>query len=66
LSCVSPGDEVVIIEPAYDSYRPSIDLAGGKTIAISLLANRNDQGLVVSYEIPWVPPAVIVISVSGS
>ena len=53
LSCVSPGDEVVIIEPAYDSYRPSIDLAGGKTIAISLLANRNDQGLVVSYEIPW-------------
>lgn len=53
LSCVSPGDEVVIIEPAYDSYRPSIDLAGGKTIAISLLANRNDRGQVLSYDIPW-------------
>jgi methionine aminotransferase len=53
LSCVSPGDEVVIIEPAYDSYRPSIDLAGGKTVAISLLANRNDRGQVLSYDIPW-------------
>lgn len=53
LSCVSPGDEVVIIEPAYDSYRPSIDLAGGKTVAVSLIANRDDQGDVHSYRLPW-------------
>jgi methionine aminotransferase len=53
LSCVSPGDEVVIIEPAYDSYRPSIDLAGGKTIAVALVTNRDDQGYVHSYAIPW-------------
>ena len=53
LSCVSPGDEVVIIEPAYDSYRPSIDLAGGKTIAISLIANRDENACVHSYSIPW-------------
>jgi methionine aminotransferase len=53
LCCVSPGDEVVIIEPAYDSYRPSIDLAGGKTLAVSLTANRDDQGMVSSYSIPW-------------
>ncbi|QWD99588.1 aminotransferase class I/II-fold pyridoxal phosphate-dependent enzyme [Polynucleobacter sp. JS-Mosq-20-D10] len=53
LCCVSPGDEVVIIEPAYDSYRPSIDLAGGKTIAVSLTANRDDQGMVSSFSIPW-------------
>jgi len=53
LSCVSPGDEVVIIEPAYDSYRPSIELAGGKTVAVSLIANRDKDGLVNSYEIPW-------------
>ena len=53
LSCVSPGDEVVIIEPAYDSYRPSIDLAGGKTIAVSLVSNLDDQGHVQSYSIPW-------------
>jgi methionine aminotransferase len=53
LACVSPGDEVVIIEPAYDSYRPSIELAGGKTIAISLEVKRDAHGQVASYEIPW-------------
>ena len=53
LSCVSPGDEVVIIEPAYDSYRPSIELAGGKTVAVSLTANCDKQGSVNSYSIPW-------------
>lgn len=53
LACVSPGDEVVIIEPAYDSYRPSIELAGGKTIAVSLQVKRNADGHVASYEIPW-------------
>lgn len=53
LSCVSPGDEVVIIEPAYDSYRPSIELAGGKVIAVSLDAVRNEEGQVTSYNIPW-------------
>ena len=53
LSCVSPGDEVIIIEPAYDSYRPSIELASGKTIAVALITNRDDQGGVSSYSIPW-------------
>ena len=53
LACVSPGDEVIIIEPAYDSYRPSIELAGGKTVAISLHVVRDDSGQVASYEIPW-------------
>ena len=53
LACVSPGDEVVIIEPAYDSYRPSIELAGGKTIAVSLEAVRDANGQVASYNIPW-------------
>jgi len=53
LSCVSPGDEVIILEPAYDSYRPSIELAGGNTIAISLEVLRDEQGLVNSYQIPW-------------
>ncbi|QWD60831.1 pyridoxal phosphate-dependent aminotransferase [Polynucleobacter sp. MWH-UH35A] len=53
LACVSPGDEVIIIEPAYDSYRPSIELAGGKTVAISLEVVRDESGQVASYEIPW-------------
>jgi methionine aminotransferase len=30
LCCVHPGDEVIVIEPMYDSYVPSIELAGGK------------------------------------
>jgi len=46
LCCVSPGDEVVIIEPAYDSYRPSIELAGGKVRAVSLQASRDENGQV--------------------
>jgi methionine aminotransferase len=29
---VRPGDEVVIIEPAYDSYRPAIEVNGGKAV----------------------------------
>jgi methionine aminotransferase len=53
LACVSPGDEVIIIEPAYDSYRPSIELAGGIVKAISLQAVRDGNGQVSSYEIPW-------------
>lgn len=53
LACVSPGDEVVIIEPAYDSYRPSIELAGGKAIAVFLEAIRDANGQVASYNIPW-------------
>ena len=53
LSCVGPGDEVIIIEPAYDSYRPSIELAGGKTIAVSLETVRDQNGQVASYDIPW-------------
>jgi len=33
---VNTGDEVVIIEPAYDSYAPSIEIMGGKVIAYQL------------------------------
>jgi len=53
LSCVGPDDEVIIIEPAFDSYRPAIDLARGKTIAVSLEVVRDESGQVASYEIPW-------------
>ncbi|MEO1436746.1 MAG: methionine aminotransferase [Bacteroidota bacterium] len=30
---VHPGDEVIIIEPAYDCYQPAIEVNGGKAIA---------------------------------
>ncbi|MEZ0607069.1 methionine aminotransferase [Fibrella sp. WM1] len=33
---VHPGDEVIVFEPAYDSYVPAIELAGGHPIYVSL------------------------------
>jgi methionine aminotransferase len=35
---VRPGDEVIIIEPAYDSYQPAIELAGGIAVPYELTA----------------------------
>ncbi len=35
---VRPGDEVIIFEPAYDSYVPAIELNGGIPVFISLQA----------------------------
>ncbi len=34
---VHPGDEVIVFDPAYDSYSPSVTLAGGKTVHIPLI-----------------------------
>ena len=36
LAIVSPGDEVIVLEPCYDSYVPNIELAGGKVIRVAL------------------------------
>jgi methionine aminotransferase len=36
LSCVHPGDEVVVLEPCYDSYGPGIELAGGTIVRVPL------------------------------
>jgi len=33
---VQPGDEVILFDPAYDSYAPAIQLAGGKSVHIRL------------------------------
>jgi len=36
LCCVHPGDEVIVLEPCYDSYIPNIELAGGKVVRVPL------------------------------
>ncbi|MBC3875390.1 pyridoxal phosphate-dependent aminotransferase [Undibacterium flavidum] len=36
LACVHPGDEVIVIEPAYDSYIPTIELAGGIPVLVGM------------------------------
>lgn len=35
-ACVHQGDEVIIFDPAYDSYVPAIDLAGARAVHIPL------------------------------
>ena len=37
LALVHPGDEVIVLEPCYDSYGPSITLAGGRTVRVPLV-----------------------------
>jgi methionine transaminase len=34
---VHRGDEVIVFDPCYDSYEPSITLAGGKTVHLALV-----------------------------
>jgi methionine aminotransferase len=34
---VQPGDEVIVLEPCYDSYAPNIELAGGKVVRVPLV-----------------------------
>jgi len=36
LACVHPGDEVIVLEPCYDSYGPNIELAGGRVVRVPL------------------------------
>ena len=36
LCCVHPGDEVIVLEPCYDSYAPNIELAGSVVVRVPL------------------------------
>ena len=42
---LQPGDEVIVFEPAYDSYIPNIEINGAKPVLISLQ--------FPDYSIPW-------------
>lgn len=44
-TALQPGDEVIVFEPAYDSYIPNIEINGAKAVRISLQ--------YPNYTIPW-------------
>ena len=47
LCAVHPGEEVIIVEPAYDSYLPAVQLAGGVPVTVSMRVGEN------GYSVPW-------------
>ncbi|WP_322401953.1 pyridoxal phosphate-dependent aminotransferase [Massilia luteola] len=47
LCAVHPGDEVIVIEPCYDSYQPSIALAGGVAVPVAMRVGAD------GYSLPW-------------
>lgn len=42
---IRPGDEVIMLEPCYDSYRPSVETVGGVVVPFSLSAP--------DYQVDW-------------
>jgi len=47
LCSVHPGEEVIIIEPAYDCYAPAVALAGGVTVPVTMRLGAD------GYSVPW-------------
>jgi methionine aminotransferase len=45
MGLIKSGDEVIIMEPAYDSYLPGVLLAGGKPVPVPFLAP--------DFDFPW-------------
>ncbi|MES2784894.1 MAG: pyridoxal phosphate-dependent aminotransferase [Pseudomonadota bacterium] len=50
LAVVRAGDEVIVLDPCYDSYVPNIELAGGKAVRVPLTPGtfRPDFGLIAA------------------
>ncbi|WP_034297551.1 pyridoxal phosphate-dependent aminotransferase [Herbaspirillum sp. RV1423] len=47
LCAVHAGDEVIVIEPAYDCYVPAIELAGGIPVFVQMTVSSE------GYSVPW-------------
>lgn len=47
LATVHPGDEVIVIEPAYDSYAPAVALCGGVVVPVTMRVTE------AGYSVPW-------------
>ncbi len=46
---VSPGDEVIVFDPAYDSYEPVVRLQGGRTVHVPMRVSPS-HGFVVDWQ----------------
>ncbi len=47
---VHPGDEVIVLDPAYDSYEPAVSLAGGITRHVPLTIAANGHDFVIDWQ----------------
>jgi methionine aminotransferase len=47
---VRTGDEVIVFDPAYDSYEPAVTLAGGTTKHIPLIVSAEDPDLHIDWQ----------------
>lgn len=47
---VHTGDEVIVMDPAYDAYAPSVALAGGITRHVPLLVSDDDQDFRIDWQ----------------
>ncbi|MDH3429706.1 MAG: methionine aminotransferase [Gammaproteobacteria bacterium] len=47
---VRPGDEVIVFDPAYDSYEPAVTLAGGITQHVPLTIADNDSDFCIDWQ----------------
>jgi len=46
---VRPGDEVIVLDPAYDSYEPSVTLAGGTTVHVPLVSSNDNPDFQIDF-----------------
>jgi len=50
LAAVRAGDEVIVFDPAYDSYEPAVTLAGGVTRHVPMLVHPDDGGFSIDWQ----------------
>lgn len=48
LAFVNPGDEVLIVDPAFDAYAPMVAMAGGKSVFVPLRPSAGPSGSLSS------------------
>ncbi|MFI9374796.1 pyridoxal phosphate-dependent aminotransferase [Streptomyces parvulus] len=58
LALLEPGDEVVALEPYYDSYAAAIAMAGGTRVPVTLRPHTTDEGPVFRLDLDELRDAV--------